>query len=115
MRAPTELDRGVRRKFIADRDRAIMVAHLLDQSFVDAVESFGVAAAGFVMLLAALLIAGIWETVLQQMKLNKIEREHRRKAKASQALIKLDLSPPAQPTARIPQIGHTLSQAADTR
>ena len=38
--------------------------------------------AGFVMLLAALLIAGIWETVRQEMKLNKIEREHRREAKA---------------------------------
>ena len=60
----------------------MVMAQLVPPEFVDAVKSFGVATAGFVMLLAALLIAEIWETVRQEMKLNKIEREHRREAKA---------------------------------
>jgi hypothetical protein len=50
----------------------------LPQSFVVALESFGIAAAGIVMLLSALVVAGIWESLRQEWKLKRVERERRR-------------------------------------
>ena len=51
---------------------------ILPQSFVVALESFGIAAAGIVMLLSALVVAGIWESLRQEWKLKRAERERRR-------------------------------------
>jgi phosphotransferase system glucose/maltose/N-acetylglucosamine-specific IIC component len=42
-------------------------------------QSFGFAAAGFVAVLFVLVIAGLLETVRQEIKLKKVERERRRK------------------------------------
>jgi hypothetical protein len=50
----------------------------LPQSFVVALQSFGIAAAGIVMLLSAIVIAGIWESLRQELKLKRVERERRR-------------------------------------
>jgi hypothetical protein len=50
------------------------------QSFDVALQSFGVATAGFVALLSAIVIFGIWEGLRQEMKLRKAERERRREA-----------------------------------
>jgi len=50
----------------------------LPQSFVAALQSFGIAAAGIVMLLSAIVIAGIWESLRQELKLKRVERKRRR-------------------------------------
>jgi len=50
----------------------------LPQSFVVALQSFGIAAAGIVMLLSAIVTAGMWESLRQELKLKRVERERRR-------------------------------------
>jgi len=49
----------------------------LSQSFVADTESFGVATACIIAVLAALLITGIWEYVIQEIRLKRAEQKHR--------------------------------------
>jgi len=50
----------------------------LPESFVVDVQSFGVATAGIVAVLVAIVTAGFWECVIQETKLKKVEREWHR-------------------------------------
>jgi len=50
----------------------------LPESFVADIQSFGIATAGIVAVLVAIVTAGFWECVIQEMRLKKVEREWRR-------------------------------------
>jgi hypothetical protein len=64
---------------------------LLPESYRAALDSFGIASAVLVALLAAIAIAGFWEFVLQEIKLTRANRKRRAAAIATQ---KISIYPP---------------------